>query len=433
MASTDSLPQLGFETTAKPTRQRFFLVAILCIGITVAYLDRVNISVLAANDVFLVEMGIKGQPVKIGMLMSTFLMAYGLANITLSPFGDRLGPRKAMVICIVLWIISLFIGGIAVSFTTMIAARILLGIGEGFYYPMQSVFVKNWFPPQERGRANAAWSIGQSIAPAMAMPFFAYVIGNWGWRESFYVSIAITCVPLYLLWVHTADTPHVHKKVNAFELQYIEEGLGQEHQGEDKPCKDALWQRLRPFIFNYQYWVLVYWYMSMNFVYWGLVSWLPSYLKVARGFSWVEMGWLASLPFILTVMTKAFTGWITDRLRRSAPVLAAGLFLGAICIYLAATVQEKYVATVLLVCAFGFTSMGTPAAWTLLQRLVPVESISTAGGTMNGISTGLSSISPVLLGFFINLTGGYTGGLYVLVVAGFIASMLTAILVIKRY
>ena len=210
-----------------PTKKRFIIVICLFIGIFIAYLDRVNVSVLAANDPFLLEMGIKDTPVRIGMMMSVFLAAYGISNVVLSPIGDYLGPRKSMMLCIVLWTISLFIGGIATSFMLIIVSRIILGIGEGFYYPLQSVFIKNWFPKQERGRANAAWVVGQSVAPAIAMPFFAWLIGTHGWRMNFHVCLVLGLIPLYLLWRHVADTPRQAKGINAAELAHIEAGQEQ--------------------------------------------------------------------------------------------------------------------------------------------------------------------------------------------------------------
>ena len=149
------------ERADKKTRKRFVVVFCLFIGIFIAYLDRVNVSVLAANDPFLLEIGIKGAPVQIGMMMSVFLAAYGVANVLLAPIGDYLGPRKSMMLCIGLWTVSLFLGGIAATFTIIIASRIILGVGEGIYYPLQSVFVKNWFPRHERGRARQLAAVGQ--------------------------------------------------------------------------------------------------------------------------------------------------------------------------------------------------------------------------------------------------------------------------------
>ncbi len=59
-------------------------------------------------------MGIEGMPLQIGMMMTVFLAAYGIANVVLSPLGDYLGPRKAMMLCILIWTIALMIGGVAI-------------------------------------------------------------------------------------------------------------------------------------------------------------------------------------------------------------------------------------------------------------------------------------------------------------------------------
>jgi sugar phosphate permease len=427
--------QLGINQTVneKQSKMRMFIVGVLFIGIMIAYLDRVNVSVLGANDDFLLFMGIKGQPIQIGMMMSVFLAAYGLANIILSPLGDYLGPRKAMCLCIVLWTISLIVGGFAPTFTIFIIARIILGVGEGWYYPMQSLYIKNWIPPQERGRANATWIIGQSLAPAIAMPLFTYIIGSHGWQVSFYFCIAIGIIPLYLFWFQTTDKPSDHKRVNALELKHIEDGMARERKAGETADKQTLLERIKPFAINYRYWLLALWYMCLQFIFWGLISWLPAYLKSARGFSWTEMGWMASLPFLFAVVSKAANGWINDKIGRSAPLLSVTMILSAISIYFAATVSGKYESALLLACAFGFTSMATSSAWTLLQGLVPARSLSTAAGTMNGLACGFASLSPVIIGAVIGLTGDYENGLLCLVSVGILASFTAGILSIQKY
>ncbi|EJW10020.1 Putative permease [Rhodovulum sp. PH10] len=411
------------------------IVACLFIGIFIAYLDRVNVSVLAANDQFLTDMGIKGMSVQIGMMMSVFLAAYGVSNVVLSPLGDYLGPRRAMLLCILLWTLSLFMGSIATAFSMIIASRVVLGVGEGFYYPLQSLFVKNWFPVRERGRANAAWVVGQSVAPAVAMPVFTYVIGTFGWRESFHLCLVLGLIPLYLLWRHTADTPRQHKSINAAELRHIEEGQAAERAGAAAKGagKASFIERIKPFATNPNYWLLVIWYLCLQCMYWGLISWLPVYLKSARGFTWAEMGWLASLPFIFGIAFKASVGFLSDKIGRNAPILFAAMLLAGLCVYFGATVSDKYVSAVLLALAVGFSTMGTPAAWTLLQGLVPGQSISTASGAMNGIANGLSALSPALIGLFISLTGSYDGGLLCLVFTGAVASVVAGVLVVQKY
>src|ERR1035437_144178 len=168
MPSTETIKaHVEITSSLRPSRQRILLIVILLVTMMVAFFDRVNISILAANDTFLRDMGIKGHPVQIGLMMTLFLLGYGTANVCFSPLGDLLGPRKAICIAISLWAVAMFVGGITASFAVMIAARLLLGLGEGIHHPMQSKYIKKWFPPQERGRANAVWNIGTSLAPAI--------------------------------------------------------------------------------------------------------------------------------------------------------------------------------------------------------------------------------------------------------------------------
>jgi sugar phosphate permease len=419
--------------TSQPTKQRFVLVMILLVTLLVAYLDRVNVSVLVADNVFLTEMGIKGNPVQMGMLMTLFLIAYGVSNVFLSPLGDILGPRKAMSLSIVLWGVSLFIGGLAATFTIMLAARIILGLGEGMHWPMQSKYVKNWFPPLERGKANATWLVGLMVGPAIAMPFFTWVIQGFGWRDSFFLLTAIGIIPLCLLWFFTTDHPHQHKGVNKAELVHIESALKIEAEEEAKMGKTTVWENMKVFIFNYRFWLLTCYYFCLASIFWGMMAWLPSYLKAARGFSWAAMGAWSSLPYFLGVLSVIFFGWLSDKVGRRAPFSSLALLGAAAGIYFGAYAPDNTTAAILI--SFGIASIGIglPSSWALLQQIVPGKAVGAGAGMMNGISNGGSAFSPVLIGFFISVTGSYIGGLMFLVALGILGAACMLVLSLQRY
>jgi sugar phosphate permease len=432
-----SLPMAGSQSAPvpleTPTRQRMVLALILGIIITIAFFDRVNVAVLAADSAFLADMGIKGQPIKIGLLMSAFLAPYGIANILLSPLADYLGPRKAMFIAISSWGITMIFGGIVTTFAAMIATRVVLGLGEGMHYPMQSTFIKKWFPPAERGRANSVYIVGQSLAPAAAMPFFTWVVYAMGWRSSFFVCVAISLIPLYLLWFHTTDTPREHKKVNTLELQHIEDGLREEARAMAAASEGTVWASAKTFLFNYHYWLLVIWTACMSCISWGLLSWMPSYLVVARRFSWAQMGALSSLPFILAIVAKTASGWLSDRAGRRAPFCLAAMIGGAAGIYSGATIANNVAAALLISFGYGIVALGIPPAWTLMQGFAPGKSISIAAGTMNGLAIGMGALSPVAIGFFIGLSGSYASGLFFLVGTALVGMAAGLILVCHKY
>lgn len=104
----------------------------------------------------------------------------------------------------------------------------MLGIGEGLYYPMQNTIIKNWFPAGERGRANTAWILGQSLAPALAMPLYTWIIAEHSWRHTFYFSFSLTLLPIVLIYFFTSNFPQENKYVNVLELQKINKSTTEE-------------------------------------------------------------------------------------------------------------------------------------------------------------------------------------------------------------
>ncbi len=419
------------SSSAKPTRQRLFLIAVLLVTTTVAYLDRVNVSVLAASDKFLVDMGIKGHPVQVGLMMTLFLLTYGITNFSLCFLGDIFGPRKVTATAVFIWLASMVFGGCARTYNTVLASRFVLGIGEGMYHPMQSKYVKQWFPPKERGRANASWAVGMSIAPAMAMPFFAWAISSFGWRVSFFICAVMGIIPLYLIWFHTTDTPRLRKQVNEAELRHIEEGMAQEAMS--GTAKDPLWAHAKLVIRNYRVWILLVYWICYNVCYWGILMWLPSYLKSARGFSWKQMGLLASLPFVLALISKIVSGWAADRIGRSAPFCVAAMLGVAAGVYFGDIAHSNLASGVLMALGMGATGLGIPTFFALMQGLVPAKAMSFTHGTMNGIGTGISSLSPAAIGFCISITGGYSGGLFFVVGAALLGALAALVLAIQKY
>ena len=417
----------------KPTRQRVLLVLILLVTLLIAYLDRVNVSVLLADNTFLTDMGIKGQPMQMGLLMTVFLIFYGISNVFLSPLGDILGPRKAMSLSILLWGISLVVGGIASTFTIMLAARVILGIGEGMHWPMQSKYVKNWFPPHERGKANAVWVVGLMAGPAIAMPFLTWAIQSYGWRMSFFILVAFGLIPLILLWFFTTDFPREHKGANKAERDLIEEGQKAEKELEALAGHTTVWESMKVFIFNYRFWMVTLYYFCLASIFWGTMAWLPSYLKVARGFSWATMGAFASLPYILGIASVLASGYISDKMGRRAPICIVSMLGAAAGIYFGAYAPDNTTAAILI--SFGIASigLGIAPAWALVQQIVPGKAIGAGAGMMNGVSNGGSAFSPVLMGFFISISGSYVGGLMFLVGLALFAACCAAVLSYQKY
>lgn len=420
------------EIVQKPTRQRFYVLAILFISLSVIYLDRVNISIIAANTQFLQEMDLVGKPVYIGLLMSLFLITYGVSNVVLSPIGDLIGPRKAMLMAYIIISLSLLLGGLSSIFGVLLGTRILLGVGEGLYYPMQNTFIKNWFPPRERGRANTAWILGQSLSPAVAMPVFTWIIAEYSWRHTFYFSFALSLIPLILLYFFATNTPRENKYINKHELEIIEESRKPNNLVSNSNEKPSIISRSKIYLCNANFWMLLIIFSSNSMLSWGIVTWLPTYLNTERGFSWSNVGWMSSLPFIFGLLFKIASGIAVDRTDKKGMIMLISALLCAAGILVGVNITNNYIAAIMISFGIGASSMQLSCVFTLLQSMVPSEAISSAAGALNGMAVGFGALSPVLIGLILSLTHNFYSVMYLLVGIVLIGGLVSLFFAVRR-
>jgi sugar phosphate permease len=420
------------KATEKPGKQRYSVMCILLVTLLVSYLDRVNISVLIADNKFLHELGIAGNPVYMGLLTTLFLAPYGLSNGFLSPIGDWLGPRKTTSLAIVLWGLALTVGGFASVFFMLGVSRVLLGLGEGLHWPVQSKYVKNWFPPAERGKANALWIVGVFLGPTIAMPFFASIVSAWGWRATFFILVALGIIPLLLIWFFTTDHPAGNKRVGQAELDLINVELQQEDSEVASRQAAGFRANAKLFFSNWRYWVQVVQYCTVSSMTWGMIAWLPSYLKVSRGFSFAKMGLWSSLPYFMGVVGILAWGVLSDKTGRSAPWAMIGHTIFGVGLFFGAFAKDPY--TCIWLISIGLLGNGGALVvqWTILQRLVPARVVATGGGFMNMCSNLVASLAPIIMGALIASTGSYVGGLMYLVGLAVIGFTAASILTLQK-
>ena len=150
-----------------------------------AYLDRANVSILVANNDYVNALGIAGDKGTQGLLMSVFLLFYGIACFFIGPVIDWLGPRKVLAYSFVLWALIMAIMGSVASINVHLTCRAVLGLTEAMAAPVCSKLIYTWFPLHERARANSSWFIGIGASLVLGLPLVAWLVA-WGWRGSFY-------------------------------------------------------------------------------------------------------------------------------------------------------------------------------------------------------------------------------------------------------
>ncbi len=189
-------------------RYRYLVVAVIWLTFLLGGFDRAAISLLLVDHGFLRDMGLEGSPERQGLAMTMMLLPYALSNIFLGTTADRWGPRRVLAVMTALWSAAALSMGAAASYPLLLMGRAMRGTAEGPLFPVANRYVRSWFPPRERGGANAIWTSGQRSGITLAVPLLTLVIGVLGWRSAFLLqSVLLLVLVVPAVCLLTADGP----------------------------------------------------------------------------------------------------------------------------------------------------------------------------------------------------------------------------------
>jgi sugar phosphate permease len=404
-------------SVAAPSRRRWLVAAVLLLVVISGFFDRISIAVLFTNKEFNEVTGANFDPATLGLLMTSFLLAYGVSGIFLSWVGDIFGPTRSLAIGAGLWGIFMGLLGSASSYTSMLIYRVLLGLAEGPQFGLVNKVVKRWFPKNEQGRANSVWMVGSPLGSAIGFPLTIALVASFGWRASFY-ALAILNIIIVL--------PLVLALVRDWPPNRLEEAQKEEAAAPDMRSGMGVFLR------DWRFWVILLFNSACLIYLWGLNAWLPTYLQKVRGFDLRSLGVFASLPFVLMFFGELLGGYISDRIGRRAIVCFIGLFGAGALIYVVSLMENPYAAAVVMALSAGFWGAALPPLFAMAAQIIPSSVTASGVGVYNGVGNLIGACSPLLMGWIIGAAGNFNAGLMVLVLAGVVGSCVM-LPMIRRY
>src|SRR6267142_5472906 len=105
--------------------------------------------------------------------------------------SDRFGSKKTFAFALVVFTIGSALCGLASSAGSLIAFRMLQGVGGGMMTPVGTAMLFRAFPPAERARAAAIVTVSTAIAPALGPVLGGWLVDNASWRWIFYVNLPV--------------------------------------------------------------------------------------------------------------------------------------------------------------------------------------------------------------------------------------------------
>jgi ACS family D-galactonate transporter-like MFS transporter len=403
----------------RPTRVRWVpILAMVAIGTMINYLDRTVLGIAApflSRDLGLTA----GQ---MGLVFSAFSWSYALLQIPGGIFLDRFGTRVTYCIAVVFW--SLFTALMAAvrSLNGLLMTRIGVGIFEAPCFPANSRILATWFPQGERARANAIYSVGQYAGLGfLSVPLFWFT-QRFGWRGLF-VTVGAFGVLFGAAWWMLYRNPGESARVNEAELRHIEAGGGGEYKGE--PLRFE-WRHILLLLRRRQILGASIGQFGGNSTQVFFVTWFPTYLVTARGMTFIQAGFMTSLPYIGASIGVLIGGLMSDTIlkRTGSPNLARKLPIVSGMLLASTIVAANYVpsgnnAAVILIMSIAFFGQGmTNLGWTVISDVAPKKLIGLTSGIFNFSANLAGIVTPVVIGFAFGMTGSFVGPLiYIALVA----------------
>jgi predicted MFS family arabinose efflux permease len=139
------------------------------------------------------DLGIPAQA--IGTIMGVYMLSSATSGFLGTLYLDRFDRRKALAVALVGVFVGLLLTGLAPSYETLIAARILSGVFAGPANSLAIATLVDNIPHQRRGRALGTISGFQALAQIIGIPAGLEITDLFGtWRAPFLFIAALSAL-----------------------------------------------------------------------------------------------------------------------------------------------------------------------------------------------------------------------------------------------
>mgnify|MGYP000564761223 CR=1 FL=1 len=144
----------------------------------------------------------------LGFLVSVFFVISGVGQALSGFWVDRVGARPVLFSAIGVFILAALVAASAQSYSWLIVAAALAGLGNSPFHPCDFTIMNNRVSPARLGHAFSTHGISGSLGWALAPMFYAGMTALVGWRNAYFVSALLYAVVLFILWLNR-DCLHV--------------------------------------------------------------------------------------------------------------------------------------------------------------------------------------------------------------------------------
>lgn len=318
-----------------------------------------------------------------GQLATATFVAWAISVVSVGPFSDYFGRRPVALTGLSLLCISVLGSAFAPNLLTLMALRVLTGLGGGMIPPNGMAAVADVVSPERRAKVVGGLLAVTTASQVVGLPLVAGVADIGGWRTPFLVigGLLALCTLLNWFWFPKAEAP----ASRTF----------------------SFFPRYRSLLSLSVIRAIVATNFTQRVAFMGLFSYLATYLIDDYGMSVGAAALPLALVGIGTVVGSYIGGNVAGRSDRLPLIAACALVAGIASVLLFTLDVPVWVVVALAAGALGFLSI----SWTvLINAITEASSTSRATGVgLLGISNQTGAVGGAALGGLLLASVGFPG------------------------
>jgi EmrB/QacA subfamily drug resistance transporter len=339
--------------------------------------------------------------------------------------ADRFGTKRIYLWSLALFMLGSILSGLAWSAGSLIAFRVLQGVGGGMIMPAVMTIMTKKAGPQRMGRVMGVLGMPMLIAPILGPILGGWLVDDVSWRWIFFINVPIGIVAIILAAkVLERDTPQPAHRLDWLGMALLSPGLTALIYGLAESSGSGFgavkcwlpivvgtaliagffwhsWRSEEPLIdirtFTHtRAGASAVTFMLFAIAFFGALLLVPLYYQSVRGASALESGLLLAPQGLGAMITMPLAGRLTDRYGPLKwPACGIPLLVIGIAPFAFVTAHTSYV----LLCGFSFVlglGMGF-SMMTAAMQAVPPTAIARTSTAMNIIRQSGASIGTAIL------------------------------------
>lgn len=353
----------------KPLKMRWIMIGMAFLATVLNYVHRLSFTYLSAEG-----------PLRelipdstFGYIGTAFLIAYMISNAFSGFVIDRLGTRLGYSLCMAFWTTAGLCHAFVKTPLQFGIVRFFLGLGEAGNWPAGVKLTGEWFPPAERSTASGIFNSGSAFGAIIVPPLVAYLSIYYNWQTTFIILAAFGYLWLVVFWF----------------IYYTPKQAVNETKQKTLPASKLLKSRFVITFIASKFFLDPVWYF--------VTFWLGRYMVDVHHFSLKQIGWYATIPFIIADVGNVAGGYFTQyiikkgmpipRARKLSVCLSAAIMGGSLLSAPFVITSPMWALIIFGFAGFGYTSY-TANSLACPADVVPKSSAATVWG-IGCVGTGL--------------------------------------------